>query len=187
MAALVLAGFVVVLGQLPAQACRCASGTTASHAKQAEDIFTGTVSKVTTERKPNGQRGTTVTYDVAVDRVYKGTINTENVQVVSDGSTSTCGLGALPKGESYVFFARSGNAELAADGCGGTDRATAELVSEVEDVLGDGRPPMPPEPKTATFTRVADAEPPALTRTAAPGLALVLVGLLGLVVVRRLR
>ena len=187
LAALVLAGFVVVLGQLPAHACECAGGTTQSYAKQADDVFTGTISKVTSERKPNGQRGAVVTYGVDVDRVYKGTVSTATVQVFSGRSTATCGLGALPEGESYVFFAQSVDAELNANGCGGTGRATEKLVSEVEGVLGIGHAPVPPEPQTANFVRVADAEPTALTRTAAPGLALVLVGLLGLVVVRRLR
>ncbi len=52
-------------------------------------------------------------------------------------------------------------------------------------MLGAGRPPVPARPEQAVFTRVADAEPPTLTRMAAPGIALILAGLLGLVVVRR--
>ena len=182
-----LAGFVVVLGQLPAHACTCANETTQAHAKQADDVFIGTVRTVTSERKPDGQRGAAITYDIDVDRVFKGSVRTETVQLVSDKSTSTCGLGELPEGESYVFFARTVNDELTANSCGGTGRATEKLVSAVADLLGDGHQPVPPEPQKAVFTRVADAEPASLTRTAAPGLALVLVGLLGLVVVRRLR
>lgn len=187
LAALVLAGFVVVLGQLPAQACDCAGGTTQSHSKLADEVFIGTVTAVSSERKPNGQRGSTMTYDIAVDRVYKGTVHTETVQVFSDLSSGTCGLGALPEGESYVFFARDIAAGLTADLCGGTALASEQLVAKVEALLGTGEPPVPPEPRTATFVRVADAEPASFSRTAAPGLALVIVGLLGLMVARRLR
>jgi hypothetical protein len=61
-------------------------------------------------------------------------------------------------------------------------------VKKVERVLGDGHTPTTPEPapEKAVFTLVDDAEPPALSRIAAPGVALVLAGLLGFFVVRRL-
>ena len=59
-------------------------------------------------------------------------------------------------------------------------------MTKVENVLGSGRLPVPEQPTEAVFTPLTDAEPTPLTRLAAPGLALSLAGLLGLIVVRRL-
>lgn len=186
LAALVLAGIGVVLGVLPAHACSCASATTQTQTKDANDVFTGTVTAVMAARKTDGQRGANMTYDVEVDRVYKGDVSSSEVQVTSEKGAASCGLGRLIADERYVFFTKSDGTELSADSCGGTARATDKLVTKVERLLGDGRGPVPPEPEKAVFTTVADATPPSLTRLAAPGVALVLAGLLGLVVVRRL-
>lgn len=186
LAALVLAGFGVVLGQLPAHACSCVSTSTQAQTKDAHDVFTGTITAVQSERNPNGQRGATMTYDVEVERVYKGDVATSAVQVTSDRSSTSCGLGQLAADKRYVFFAQADGSDLSADSCGGTARASDQLVTKVERMLGAGRNPVPPEPAKAVFTRVADAEPATLTRMAAPGVALVLAGLLGLIVVRRL-
>jgi tissue inhibitor of metalloproteinase len=187
LAALLLAGCCVVLSQLPAHAaCTCAPGHTQTQTKRANDVFTGTVTHVTSAAASDGQGGATMTYDVDVDRVYKGDIKTSTVQVTSDRSAKTCGLGELPADRRYVFFVKADGAELTSDSCSGTARAGAALVHKVEKLLGDGRPAVPPEPQKATFTKVADAEPMSLPRLAAPGVALVLVGLLGLIVVRRL-
>lgn len=183
LAALVLAGCGVVVGQLPAHACSCVTTSTQAQAKAAHDVFTGTVTDVTRERGAGG--AVTRTYDVQVERVYKGDVATATARVASSGDGASCGLGGLVADRRYVFFAKSGGAGLSANACSGTARASDRLVSKVERLLGEGRVPVAPAPETAVFTRVADSGPPTLTRTAAPGLALILVGLLGLVVVRR--
>ncbi|GCD90057.1 hypothetical protein NLS1_20630 [Nocardioides sp. LS1] len=180
-AALLIAGCsVVVLGQGPASACPAASGsgTTQDHTMNVSDVFTGDVAGVTrTDR--------TITYDVRVDRVYKGDVQTADVLVTTSARARSCTGVELTNGRSYVFFAQAGGSDLSIARADGTARAGDQLVKQVERLLGDGHAPTPPEPKTATFTRVAHAEPPTLPRLAAPGLALVLVGLLGLLVVRR--
>jgi hypothetical protein len=189
LAALLLAGCGVVLTSVPAHACECAAATTQSHTKSAKAVFTGTVTSVTGAGKADGQRGATYTQLVEVDRVYKGGIDTLTVEVTSDsGSSGTgqCGLGGLDPGRRYVFFVQGDGEAWTAEGCGGTAPAADKLVTQVERLLGDGRPPMPPEPEEAVFTQVSGGEPTSLTRAAAPGAALVIIGLLGLVVVRRL-
>jgi tissue inhibitor of metalloproteinase len=184
LAALLLAGCCIVLGQAPALACTCASGHTQTHTKTANDVFTGKIAAAAPSRTDG--RATT-TYDVDVERVYKGDIATATVQVSSDRSAKTCGLGDLATKRRYLFFATADGAQLTTDSCSGTTRATTTAVHKVERLLGDGRPAVPPAPQKAVFTRVADTTTPSLPRLAAPGAAMVLVGLLGLVVVRRLR
>jgi hypothetical protein len=184
LAALLLAGVVVVVGGLPAHACSCLSTSTQDDVKSASDVFTGTITDVA--RSGTARRGT-VTYDVAVQRVYKGAVRSDEASVTTARAANLCGLGDLRAGRRYVFFAKpSGNA-LAIESCSSTGPARGELVATVERLLGAGRDPSPPPPPpTADFTRVADSTPTSVTRLAAPGVALVLVGLLGLVVVRRL-
>ena len=182
LAALVLAGCGVVLGQLPAHACSCVQGSMQSHTKQASDVFTGTVSDVTRQR--SGKLVTT--YTVAVERVYKGDVRTATVQVSSTGSARSCALTDLQADRSYLFFVRADGSELSANSCGGTAPASSTTVTRVERLLGNGRPATPPQVPKAAFTRVANAQPDSLSRLAAPGVALVLAGLLGLFVVRRL-
>jgi hypothetical protein len=178
LAAVALAGCGVVVGALPADA-----GPQAD-AKQASAVFIGRVTDV--DRAPSrGNEPVTVTYDVEVERVYKGNVSTETVQVTSSRTSKECKRLGLDPGGQYVFFVDNDDSALAADTCSGTDRASARLVTRVERMLGEGRPPVPARPEQAVFHRVADAEPPTLTRLAAPGIALILVGLLGLVVVRR--
>jgi hypothetical protein len=179
--ALLLAGCGVVLGQVPAQAVDCPAARTADQTKQAAGVFSGTVTDARNDRT-DGRR--TTTYDVEVGRVYKGDVRTATVEVTTDRTAS--GLADLPADKEYVFFVEDEGSVLTSDRCSGTARASGDLVSKVEKLLGEGRPAVPPEPQHAVFTPVADAEPTSLPRLAAPGAALVLAGLLGLIVVRRL-
>lgn len=178
LAALLLAGGAVVLGQAPALACPADTGTTQTHVKDATDVFTGTVSDV-------ARHSSTVVYTVEVDRVYKGEVATSQVKVATSASSRGCGLPDLASGRPYVFFAAPDGSRLATDQRTGTATASEKLVAQVERLLGDGHDPVPPAPRTAHLTRVGDAAPTSLTRLAAPGAALVLAGLLGLLVVRR--
>ena len=181
LAVLVLAGCcVVVLGQGPASACPAPThqGTTQDHTMSASDVFSGAVVDVSRTSR-------TVTYGVHVDRVYKGNVGTADVTVTTSGQPRSCTGVNLTKGGSYVFFAQAAGSDLSIARADGTARASTEFVTKVERLLGHGSNPTPPRPVTATFTRVADAEPETLPRLAAPGIALILVGLLGLLVVRR--
>lgn len=186
LAALVLACTGLVLSQGAAQACTCESLTTQAATKAATSVFTGTVTDSSTAAKPDGQRGTITTYDVAVERVYKGQVRTATLTVTSSKDHLGCGPARVRDDEPYVFFTRTSGEELRVTRCGGTAPATDKLVGKVEKLLGGGRPPVPDEPEQAVFTPVSDAEPTPFTRLAAPGLALVLAGLLGLGLARRL-
>jgi hypothetical protein len=178
LAAVALAGCGVAVGASPAMA------DTQGDAKEASAVFTGTVTDVSVAR-PQGRKPAAATYDVQVETVFKGSISTETVQVTSSRTSRACERLVLDPDRTYVFFVENDRSSLTADTCGGTRAARGRLVAGVRQLLGEGRPPVPAQPEQAVFTRVADAEPPTLTRTAAPGIALVLVGLLGLVVVRR--
>ena len=59
-------------------------------------------------------------------------------------------------------------------------------MEKVEAALGAGESIDPPAPPAPTMTKVEGADPAAVSRLAAPGGALVLVGFLGLLVVGRL-
>lgn len=177
--ALLVACCSVVLAQSPAHACRCAGGSVERDADRADAVFTG----VLLDRSASG--GDTV-YRVQAETLFKGDVSRDRVRVTS--AQDSCGLGGLETDRSYVFFVAVDGADLTTDQCAGTARASQRLLQEVEDVLGAGTdlaPPETPEPAETTFTRVEDAEPEELTRLAAPGLALVLLGVLGLLVVRR--
>lgn len=163
----------------------CPPTTVKQDIAASDAVFRGVVSRV---RKVQGS-GThrTRDYRATTDRIYKGSLVTDKVVVTARvGSTASrpCTLPTLTKGARYIFFATEHGARLLATT--GTARATHQLTRKVVKRLGDGKQPTPQPPATAKFTTVADANPPALSRLLAPGAALLIVSLLGLLVVGRL-
>ncbi|WP_248579806.1 hypothetical protein [Nocardioides sp. InS609-2] len=171
----------VLLTQLPAHACTCTQQTFADQIQAADVVFTGSVSTISPPSEG------TVTYDVAADRIFKGGLGGSVVTIHSPAKTGACGLGELPADRPYVFLvARSGTA-YTAESCGGTAPVSAKMNERVGRLLGQGEPvASTTAPESATYTKVEQAAPATLARLAAPGAALVIIGLLGLMVVRRL-
>lgn len=192
LAVCLLAAAVVVVGAPAGTAASapdaCSRVTAAQSVEDADAVFTGTVTGV--ERADRSADDVLFAHAVTVELVFKGPVGTEAVTVATrPPNRRSAGLGALEQGETYLFFVRGVDTDPAvfvAGGCSGTSLAVGELVTRVEQLLGEGRSPVPPAAPEATFERVDGSEPAAFTRAAAPGLALVLIGLLGLVVVRRL-
>jgi hypothetical protein len=188
--ALVLACAGVVLAQGSAHAvCRCLQddgNDIQSGLRAADAVFSGVLVDSSGVR---GNKSDFATYEVRADTLFKGDVPTATVEVRS--KNNDCALGDLKTDKRYVFFVTEQGSEFRADRCGGTTTRTAGLVAQVEGSTGEGTPlgrsNQPEEPVAVEFTKVADAEPNSLARIAAPGAALVLIGLLGLLVVRRVR
>ena len=179
-AALLLAclGLVVTV-QAPAAAdCTCQPGGLGQQVERADAVFIGTVDNVELA-------GNDHTYDVTASRAYQGTPE-RSTQVFSAGGKNACGLGELGVGTPYVFVATGTEAPFEADSCSGTSEANPSKVARIEALLGEGTSVEPPPPPTAQRTLVEESPPAGFARAAAPGAAIAIISLLGLVVVRRL-
>lgn len=176
LAALLLAGGgVAATGAPAASAPDCPASRTDLDQRtlQADDVFTGSVEE-------RAEQGRTIVYTVRVDRVYKGDLDGTETTVTTPARARNCGLPDLSTGTDYVFFSQG--ADLETTSTAGTAPATDPLVRRVERLLGEGRPATPPEPPEATFTLVGE-QPTSFERVAAPGAALAIMGLLGLLLV----
>jgi hypothetical protein len=175
--ALLLACAGLVLLPPAAQACPCQVPSVPKASRQADVVFTGVML---------GKERTGREIDLAfeVDRIYKGEVPSDTVDVASP--TDSCGL-KLTDDESYVVFAVDNGTRLVSEECYGTTRAKPRTVDAVEKALGPGEKYQPPapEPVEPTYTQVQADAPPGFLRVAAPGAAMALVGLLGWFVVRR--
>jgi hypothetical protein len=179
-AAMLLAclGLVVTAGAPASADCTCRQGDLERQVQRADVVFIGTIDAVDAQ-------GDDHTYDITASRAYQGTPE-RSTRVASAGGRNACGLGELGVGTTYVFLATGTEAPYAADSCGGTSVANPTKVEKIEALLGEGTSVEPPPPPEAVLTKVEDSAPAGFARTAAPGAAAVLLGLLGLVVVRRL-
>jgi hypothetical protein len=166
------------------QAPVCPPVTVRDSSKAAMAVFSGTVTDVQRTARTDGLPGAIYTQTVTVDLVYQGKISTETVSVQTDRNRADCSLGALAVNTEYMFFVTGTGEPWVASGTSGTRISNETVVAQVVRLLGEGEGPIDPPPETAVFTPVDTSEPQSLSRSAAPGAALVLVGLLGLVVVR---
>jgi len=174
---LALSGLVVATEAATA-ACRCQAADAERQAARADVVFVGTVDKVTAQGR--GYR-----YDVTATHAYKGAVD-RRTSVSSAARPSACGLGELKVGKDYLFLARGDAPPYTTTTCDGSGPANPDRITRLEALLGAGTPIEEPPPPSATRTRVEESPPGTFARLAAPGAALVLVGLLGLIVVGRL-
>ncbi len=179
-AALLLAclGLVVTVSAPASAECTCKPGQLSQQVERADVVFIGTVDAVATEGQDH-------TYSITASRAYQGEPE-RSTMVESAGGRNACGLGALGVGTTYLFLATGTEAPYQADSCSGTGVANPTKVQKIERLLGEGTSVEPPPPPEAVFTLVEDAPPRGFARVAAPGAAAAIVGLLGLVLVRRL-
>jgi hypothetical protein len=181
---------VLVTLPVPAEAviCSCADDDVTRNASKADAVFSATVTSVRLDTEGSGADTRQVRiYTAKVDRVYQGVVS-PRVQITTSAERRQCGVGQVPEDTPWMLFVNGKDTKFFGNTCGGTGRLTAEYRAKVEESLGEGNsleaePTAPPEP--LVVTKVEEAEPRTLGRLVAPGAALTVVGLLGLVLVRR--
>jgi hypothetical protein len=149
--------------------------------KKADVVFRGMVDKARPARGKGDQR--IRVYTVTADRVYQSSLVTDRVRVTAEVGAD-CPPPDLAEGKRYIFFVTEQGSRLVSTPA--TAHATHRLTRQVQARLGDGVQPHSTPPAKPSFTKVAHATPPRLSRLLAPGAALLLISLLGLLVVGRL-
>lgn len=198
----VLTSFGLFMLGGPAQAagsCTCAQQQSiAEAASAADDVFTGTVVAREVTRRGSVDTPRVFTYRVGLTRVVQaraegqlgGTVGQEVdgqvVAVTGKQFEGACDPLPLKTNQRYLFFAADDGQLRLASGCTGTRMLDAQVLTELDQDF----PTTPPAPVEQSHpvhrTKVADSAPVAFTRLASPGAALVILGALGLAVVRRI-
>lgn len=181
--ALLLGSALVAASGAPAMAAPvkpCAQKSLNKEISQADVVFRGMVDKVKPVRGKGAER--TRTYNVTADRVYQSSLVTDRVRVTAELGAA-CPPPDLAQGKRYIFFVTEQGSRLVSTSA--TARATRAFTNQVEDKLGSGKLVHSTPPVTVEFTKVADAAPPGLSRLLAPGVAILVLSLLGLLVVGR--
>ena len=161
-AALALAGVLLALvaawlSPASAYACSCVTDSEPELVRNAEVIFTGTVTK-------DRAAGDTRTYTFAVDRAYRGQVLTTQT-VTTPAQGPACGLDLEGPGP-YLVLGYLQNGVLWANSCGGT--RTGAVPAE----LGDGYPPTPGSAPTGVTWTPASSGLTLVVGAACIGLAL---------------
>jgi hypothetical protein len=167
---------LLLLTPSPSWACSCAASPPLQQVENAGTVAVGTVDWTATD-------GQTRTYQVSVDRVYKGAA-ARTEKLTTNASEAACGVGGLATGKRYLFFIDGVHPGAMRVGlCGGTTAYDDALAHQVAAMTG---PPGRPLPGPA-----GSAGPPAdhSTRTLLLGLGgvVVLLGAATAVVVGRRR
>jgi hypothetical protein len=141
---LLTAGWVVAPA---ASACSCALGTTAEQVARADVVFVGTlVSREVVHPLPGVVSSDDPAVHVfSVGTVFKGTASAQQ-EVVSADSSASCGLELSGDGPFLVNATDppgGPEGQLSASLCGGTAPADAELVADVQELVGGGVPDPP--------------------------------------------
>lgn len=169
-------------------ALRCAAQTIDEHADNADLVAVGSVVAAVGQQASvaPGQKTAPPTeptiWTVALERVFAGRPDADIIEVAVPPVTDVV---ALREGGAYVLFLARDSRGWAVRPCSGSAPATPALTERVAQALGEGTE-TEKEQVTAQRTVVEQEEPTTLVRLAAPGGALVLVGLLGLVLVGRI-
>ncbi|MGH3350414.1 MAG: hypothetical protein ACRDPS_07085 [Nocardioides sp.] len=128
------------------------------------------------------KRGGPVEYPVTVVKALKGVTGGSSIKVgLNPGA---CQKKSLSTNEDYYFFVQQKGGSIIAAGTQPrveeyTDKLQAEIAKEFPEEIA-------PEPQQVSFSEPASPEGQKLVKVAAPGVVLVVVGLLGLAVVQLL-
>ena len=125
------------------------------------------------------KKGGPVVYPVTVVKALKGVTGGSSLDVALN--PGVCQKKSLTANEDYYFFVqKKGDTILAAGSAPRveeyTDKLQAEIAKEFPEVIA-------PEPQQVSFSEPASPEGQKLVEVAAPGVVLLVVGLLGLIIV----